>query len=82
MILPNDFVFEVVNTKYECKLIDKKYHIWSLGQDYDMCQRNHDVGVWDLQPVRNHISCNLWHYLYSLEMPDEETVVDSLEEVM
>lgn len=82
MILPNDFVIEAGGLEYECRLIDNKYHIWPLGQDYDMCQRDHEVGVWDRKLVWNYINGNLWHYLYSLEMPDEETVVDSLEEVL
>lgn len=82
MILPNDFVFETAQTKYECRLIANNYHIWPLGADYDVCSRDGEVGVWDLYPVQAYIDRNVWHYLYSLEMPDEETVVDSLEEVL
>ena len=83
MILPNDFVFEVKGVEYECRLIDDNtYHIWPLGRDYDVCQRDDEVGVWNLDPVQDYIDRNVWHYLYSLEMPDEGTVIDSLEEVL
>lgn len=82
MILPSDFVLKAGTVEYECRLIDNNYHIWPLGRDYDECSRLDEVGVWDLYPVQVYIDRNVWHYLYSLEMPDEETVVDSLEEVL
>lgn len=82
MILPNDFVFEVGGVEYECRRINNEYHIWPLGEDYDECSRQAAVGVWNLDPVQAYIDRNIWHYLYSLEMPDEETVGDSLEEVL